>query len=257
MEGRIQDLVNLLSCKLSRTITLVSKTSSFQTNFPTPLKLDPNRNYEAALTYFSAYNTIFNVDDTNNKFIYSTDPARADPSKVDKGITWKTIKLPNGAYEINQINNEVKRQVGEGIEIGVNLSTTKSYINITKPDFKVDFTKSNTLREMLGFTPQILSTGFNISNNVVQITNLTAIMIHCDLISGSYINGKESNVIYSFPANLVPTGYKINVFPNTPIYLPVSKSVISSVLVRITDEDDKLINFNNEEIVVCLHFRQV
>src|SRR5438093_13067582 len=121
-DSRLADLVNLLSNKLSRTITLVSKTSSFETNFPVPLKLDPSRKYEAALTYFSAYNTIFNVDDTNNKFIYSVDPARAD-----NGTTWKTIKLPNGAYEINQINDEVKRQVGVGIEIRVNLSTTKSY----------------------------------------------------------------------------------------------------------------------------------
>ena len=69
----LADLVNLLSNKLSQMITLVSKTSSFETNFPVPLKLDPSRNYEAALTYFSAYNTIFNVDDTNNKFLYSVD----------------------------------------------------------------------------------------------------------------------------------------------------------------------------------------
>src|SRR5438093_185398 len=175
---------------------------------------------------------------------------------------WKTIKLPNGAYEINQINDEVKRQAGSGLEIGVNLSTTKSYINITKPDYKVDFSKPNTLRDMLGFTSQILSTGFSVSNNVVQITNLTAIMIHCDLIYGSYVSGatreaKESNVIYGFPGNLVPTGYKLNISPNTPIYLPVSKSVISSILIRITDEDDKLLDFNKEEICICLHLRQV
>ena len=73
MAENLQNLVNLLSNKLSRTITLVSKTSSFETNFPVPLKLEPGRNYEAALTYFSAYNTIFNVDDTNNRFIYSID----------------------------------------------------------------------------------------------------------------------------------------------------------------------------------------
>src|SRR5438093_227464 len=246
-DSRLADLVNLLSNKLSRTITLVSKTSSFQTDFPVPLKLDPSRNYEAALTYFSAYNTIFNVDDTNNKFIYS----------VDSGKNWKTIKLPNGAYEINQINDEVKRQAGAGLEIGVNLSTTKSYINITKPDYKVDFSKPNTLRDMLGFTSQILSTGFSVSNNVVQITNLTAIMIHCDLVNGSYVNGKDSNVIFSFPSNMVPTGYKLNIFPNTPIYLPVSKSVISSILCRITDEDNKLLDFNKEEIVIGLHIRQI
>src|SRR5438093_7450413 len=251
-DSRLAELVNLLSNKLSRTITLVSKTSSFQTDFPVPLKLDPSRNYEAALTYFSAYNTIFNVDDTNNKFIYS----------VDSGKNWKTIKLPNGAYEINQINDEVKRQVGSaltgvGIEIGVNLSTTKSYINITKPDYKVDFSKPNTLRDMLGFTSQILSTGYNISNNIVQITNISAIMIHCDLIHGSYINGKDSNVIYSFPSYTVPTGYKINIFPNTPIYLPVSKSVISSILIKITDEQDNVLNFNREEITIGLHIRQV
>ena len=170
---------------------------------------------------------------------------------------WKTIKLPNGAYEINQINDEVKRQAGAGLEIGVNLSTTKSYINITKPDYKVDFSKPNTLRDMLGFTSQILSTGYNVSNNIVQITNISAIMIHCDLIHGSYVNGKDSNVIYSFPSYTVPTGYKISQFSNTPIYLPVSKSVISSILIKITDEQDNVLNFNGEQITIGLHLRQV
>ena len=67
----------------------------------------------------------------------------------------------------------------------------------------------------------------------------------------------RGNILYTFPAYTVPVGYKIIERISFPIYLPVRLKSISSIRVRIIDEDGKLINFNNEEVAMVLELRQV
>ena len=258
MEDRILELNDLLSNKLSRLFTFTSKKSCFTTKLDKPLQLQENRKYEACLHYFSAYNTIFNINTMNNKFIYSH----------DLGKTWTTIAIPNGAYELSQINIEIQRQMkikdhyditakSFYISIELNVSTSKAVIIISNKNYQVDFTKGNTICSILGFNSKIIKDPYNIADTIIQITNITAILIDCDIIEGSYINGKESNVIYSFPAFTVPLGYKMNIMVTNPIYLPVGRQVIRSISFKITDEEGHLIDFNGEEIALAIHLRQV
>lgn len=56
-----------------------------------------------------------NIDAENNSFEVST----------DSGITWTTLHLPEGAYELESIDAEIYRQIaGNGtINITANLAT--------------------------------------------------------------------------------------------------------------------------------------
>src|SRR5438093_2974926 len=99
IEDRLQEIGDLLSNKHSSYYVFHSKKSDFNIKFPTPIKLNPQRNYELALHYFSSSNYIVNISDENNRFVYSH----------DTGKTWTTIKFESGAYEMKQINDEIRR----------------------------------------------------------------------------------------------------------------------------------------------------
>ena len=255
---KIQNLSDILSSKESYYLTFNSNKTDFNIRFANPLKLNPNRKYECALQYFSTSNYLINITENNNNFYYS----------ADGGSTWITITLEEGAYELVHIQNEIKRQMvnnkhadskGEPyINIGILFQTFKSFINIraSNPSYKVDFTKPKTFRKLLGFK-KILDSGYHISDSNVQITSVSSILIHCDIISGSYHNGKESNVIFSIPAFIVPSGYKMNVIPPNMFYLQINRSVINSISFRITDEEENILNFKGEELSLAIHIRQV
>src|SRR5205085_3239832 len=99
VEERLQEIGDKLSNKHSSYYVFHSKKSDFYIKFPTPIKLNPRRNYEMALHYFSSSNHLVNISDENNKFRYSN----------DTGKSWTTIKLESGAYEMKQIHDEIKR----------------------------------------------------------------------------------------------------------------------------------------------------
>ena len=62
-----QSLDNKLSSKFSTTFKINSRLSDIKVNFPTPLDLDNKLNYELGLSWFTTYNSIYNVnEDINN-----------------------------------------------------------------------------------------------------------------------------------------------------------------------------------------------
>ncbi len=82
-------------------------------------------------------------------------------------------------------------------------------------------------------------------------------MINCDIVSGSYHNGVERNILYSFPAWLVPSGCKINVIPAVLTYLPVNRSVINNITFQIKNDEFERIDLKNEKICMAIHLRQI
>jgi hypothetical protein len=248
MEEKIGELQDYLSNKQQHLLTFTSKNSLMNFSFPVPIELHSSRNYKAGLLWFSAYNTIFNVSKTNNLLHYFYNGSHI-------------LALPHGAYEITQINSEINRQLKSKnlplITIGINHSTSQS--TITLPEgVEIDFSLEGSLGSLLGFNQKRIEKGFHRSDNIVQITNISTINIECNLIQNSYINGAQSNIIYSFPSYTVPVGFKIVERISHPIYLPVvNTSSISSIQIRIIDEKQNLINFNGEEISMAIELKQV
>src|SRR6476469_2094906 len=124
----------------SSTFILFCNTKNFTTSILSLIQFYQNKQYEAALLSIDTYNSIPNITDDNNKFVYSN----------DKGITWKTLTLSKGSYELQAINDEIQRQMiinGDYdsmkneyyITISANVSELKSIINITNESYLVDF----------------------------------------------------------------------------------------------------------------------
>lgn len=252
--SHLQRIGDVLSNKFKASFQGTFRASNPVYTIPRPITLPKNRNFEAALIYFATDNYLVNIDASNQRFVYS----------VDKGTTWKTIKIKVGAYELSSITAEIKSQMsankdnGDFVNISANLNTFSSVIEIANDNYQVDFRPNNTLRDLLGFGATVLTKGKHESPKTVQITSAKSINVHCSLVHQSYDSqGVESDIIYSFPAYKVGIGYKVNEEPNTPRYLPVAHDVIKDIRFRITDNNGKELTFKNEECAFCIYLSQV
>ena len=75
--------------------------SSFKTRFNPKLELDRDKVHEIALVTLETYYSFPNIDETNNVFVYSP----------DNGNSWVKIKIPEGSYEIDDIDNTIQHEM--------------------------------------------------------------------------------------------------------------------------------------------------
>ena len=86
--------------KIEEHILIIMDKSTHEEHLSHPLQTN-NKQFKIAVTFLTVYNGIFNVTNENNKF-YSI------KSFTDKdGYT--QITIPHGSYEIESLNNEIKR----------------------------------------------------------------------------------------------------------------------------------------------------
>lgn len=192
-----------------------------------------------ALDYLTTYNSIHNIKNCSITFTIN-------------GLPNNTINIPNGAYEITELNDYIEKELDKIIINSKNVfsiepqnTTGKSQININTPITEI--TLSDNLKKILGFNNNILSNSVNVSDNFVNILSVNIINVEVSIIEGSTINGVKKPVIYSFFPD-VQFGFKINKEINNPFFLPTSNKTISRINIRLTDQDGKLIENNNETV---------
>ena len=245
-ETKLTELINLFSKKYSTTIMDISNKSKWEINFPVPLSLDNRFEYEIGMMFFSVYNTVFNITKDNNTFTtYNT----SKPT---------IYKITPGAREVKNINEYIQNILGkDNISIEEDIATGKCKLT-TKID--IQFT---TLYSVLGFDKdKVYKIGSHLSENKINITDLITINISCSIAEGGYIRKgsndlQSSNIIHSFPAHSVPPGYKYLEQKNPPIYFPISTKKIEKIVMSIVDQNGNIINFDNEDIAINLHLKQV
>ena len=251
----LERIANNTDHKTSFQIILSSDKTNFNTRFNPKLELDEKKKYEIALVNLETYYSFPNIDETNNTFVYSP----------DNGNSWEKIKIPEGSYEIDDINDAIQHEMKKRthydeinedyyINIAPNTNTLKSVLILEK-GYQIDFNHQNSLAKMLGFTGTKYTEGFHESENVVDILRINSILVNIDIISGSYVNGTTKSTIYSFFPDVSP-GYKIIESPVNLVYLPITLNTIDSLNVMITDQDDHLLNLRNEKLTIRFHIRE-
>ena len=130
-------------------------------------------------------------------------------------------------------------------------------VEITNPNYKINFDVENSIGTTLGFEKEIISVGYNKSSRIVDIINVNSILINVDFIHGSYVNGKRRQAIYSFFPNVGP-GYKIRERPQPElIFYPVNSHYINHIRVWLTDQDNNLIDLQGERITIKIVIREL
>ena len=97
----LEQIVKITTQKTSFQIIVSDNKSNFNTRFNPKLELDRDKVYEIALVNLETYYSFPNIDVTNNVFVYSP----------DNGNSWVKIKIPEGSYEIDNINNTIQHEM--------------------------------------------------------------------------------------------------------------------------------------------------
>lgn len=227
-------------------VVLTGRSTDFTITYSNPIILDDN--WTVGLHAFTAPFSYSNITASNNIFKYYN------------GTVWKTLTLSVGAYNIDDINNQVKLGIETGgddshaITISGNDINGTAIIDINNANYKVDFTVDNSLRTVLGFNATVLNAGYNNSPNQAQITTLTHILVNCNIVGGSYLNDIDFPVLYSFPPKYAPYNLMVEQ-PQKIVYLPVKVLYINSIRIWLTDQDGRQISLNNEPVTLRLHFK--
>ena len=159
---------------------------------------------------------------------------------------WFDIIIPEGSYRVEDINEFIHRQMRkngyydkandkDNIEISANTNTLKSGIIINN-NCEVDFRRYNSINSLLGFDSKFYTSGFNESENMVNILTINSILVNMDIILGSYVNGSTQPTIYSF-FSAVSRWYKIIKNPHNLLYLQITKDTIHSITIWLTDQN--------------------
>lgn len=241
--------------KSSFYILVSERNTLIKTKFRPLIQLDENKRHEMALVSLETYNSFPNIDSSNNNFRYSS----------NNGTTWFNFEIPEGSYEITDINEHIQRIMKERghynasaeeycITLGSNNNTLKAVLEIAT-NYKVDFTTANSIRTVLGFKAQVYTSGYHESANIVNIMNVSSLRITSDVIGSSYSNGSTENIIFSFFPNVGP-GYKIIETPVNLIYLPITTNTISQMETKLVDQNGELINLRGEELSIRFHIRE-
>ena len=139
----LKQIVKNSEHKTAFQIIVSNSKSRFKSRFNPTLQLDRDKEYEIALVDLETYYSFPNIDETNNVFIYSP----------DNGNLWVKIKIPEGSYEIDDINNTIHHEMEKRghhnpinedyyINISANSNTLKSVLILEK-DYQVDFNHQN------------------------------------------------------------------------------------------------------------------
>ena len=127
---------------------------------------------------------------------------------------------------------------------------------IIKSNCEVDFRRYNSINILLGFDSKLYTSGFNESENMVNILTINSLLVNIDIISGSYVNGSEEPTIYSFFPNVSP-GYKIIENPHNLLYLPITADTIHSSTIWLTDQNGDELNLRGENLSMRFHLREI
>jgi len=216
--------------------------------------LDPNTNNEAALLSLDTYNSIPNISvGKKNIFTYSS----------DGGITWKNVTFNTGAYELQAINNEIKRQIipngddSNALNIAANISRLTSIVTIENPNYTVDFRVVNSIGLLLGFDEKVIGHGYNKSTNIVNIMQINSILVNIDIIMGSHVNGLDHLYFIRF-IQMFHRDKKIVERPNPSlINYPLSRHDVSRMRVWLTDQNGNLIDLRGETLTIRIHVKEI
>ena len=253
MEEHLKKLVERGEPKQKSLICVSGNKAKVHTSFVPPLEFPSSQRYEIALISLESYYSFPNINTSNNHIKIS----------FDEGKVWSDIRVPVGCYEIKAINNELQRfimaKTGDKkaetrVALSPNPNTLRSILVVLDAKCQVDFNIDDSLCSVLGFERNVYKVGRHESEHIVNILSVNSILVHCDVIESSRLNGVEAPVIYTFFPDAAP-GDKIVSVPRHLIYIPLTLNIITRMTCWVTDQNGKELDLQGEELTLTFHIK--
>ena len=215
------------------------------------------KKFKIAVTFLSAYNGIFNVTNSNNQFYFFK--SISDDDHIQ-------ISIRPGVYEIESLNNEIKRIIDEGhyteeeypFHIKPDFNTLGSIIEISPQGPVVSFVPNDSIGQLLGFNKTTIYEEYNFSPNPVDIISFDNNFIECDIAWGMIYRGKQSNINHNWTRTVNP-GYKYveRFFGGISWYMMESKDIILSICFKLKNENNQLVSFIGQSVTFRLSIKEI
>ena len=237
---------------------IIMDKSTHEEHLSEPLQ-NYNKQFKIAVTFLTGYNGIFNITNSNNKLDFI------------KSITDKDgyiqITIPPGAYEIESLNNEIKRIIIDQehytetkypFNIKPNFLTLGSIIEISTQGPVITFDPDASIGDLLGFNKTTKFAEYNVSHNPVNILSFDNIFIETDIAKGMFFKGKRTGLIMNFTMDIDP-GYKIieKIHGGVQWYMMESNDIISSTCFKLKNENGNLVSFNGQTLTFRLSIKEI
>ena len=217
-----------------------------------------NKQFKIAITFLSAYNGIFNVTNSNNKFYFT--------KSITDDNHYVMITIAPGAYEIESLDDEIRRIIINDehftedtypFVIKPNFSTLGSIVEISNEESAISFKASDSVGSLLGFNKRTIYEEYNLSDNPVDILSFDNIFIETDIAQGVIFKGRRSGIIHNFTMDVDP-GYKyIEKFRGgISWYMLKTMDFISSIF-KLKNENNELVSFNGQSVTFRLSIKEV
>ena len=175
--------------------------------------------------------------------------------------------IPPSAYEIESLNNEIKRiiieeeyftEVEYPFTIKPNFSTLGSIKEISTQGPVITFLPDVSKGDLLGFNRTTIYEEYNLSPNLVDILSFDNTFNETDIAKGMIFKGKRTDNIHNFFMDVDP-GYKyIEKFRGGVLYYMMeSKDIISSICFKTENENKQLVSFNGQSINFRLSIKEI
>ena len=175
--------------------------------------------------------------------------------------------LNPGIYEVVNLNDSLKYILLDNVKINVTIDDVRLKSNL-KTNQTLIFTEKSFFYTILGFTRsrsyplddiagfyQLIAGSYK-SNRPINITGIDKILLKCDCIQGSIVNGIREPILYSFALSS-PPGHKIYKEPRVKLFKKVNKSVLSHITFYFEDDDHKPVDFNGETVSFTCHLIKI
>ena len=195
--------------KIEEHMLIVMNKSTHEEHLSQPLQTNIKQ-FKFAVTFLTGYNGIFNVTNENNKFYFK--------KTISDDDGFIKITIPPGAYEIESLNNEIKRIIIDPehyteatypFTIKPNFSTLGSIIEISTQGPIISFMFDDSIKNLLGFNARKLYEEYTPSNHPVDILSFDNFFLICNIAQGMIFKGKRSGIFHNFTMDVDP-GYKYN-----------------------------------------------
>lgn len=90
------------------------------------------------------------------------------------------------------------------------------------------------------------------ADTVKTVAELDVLRVDCDVITGSYINGKRQHTIHQFATCTSHTkGRVLAEIPKNLIYFPIKFKSLHSIQISIADQNGKLLDIKDGGEIIC------
>ena len=249
VEKKLNVIAKNTNPKQSFLLTFSGKGASLEHVFEPEISVNDGCHYEIAFTSLDTSYSMPNIDLSNNNF------------KVGRiGTPLTEITVDPGCYGMMHLNKEISRLLEslgmpKAVKFSANYNTFKCNM-IVSAGYMVNFTE-HSMRRVFGFKAnkyEAVTQKRFVSDYKVQILPINSILVQCNLVGNSYLNGVLAPIVHTFFPRADP-GDKIIETPVEYIYLPVASDIIRRISVWLTDQEGNLLNLTEEFVTIRFHLR--